>query len=53
MYFGSKKDVNHINNIGVGFCNTAKFIGANDQIVPSHGASSGSFVSIIDIGRVI
>ena len=28
---------NGINNIDIGFCNTVYFIGANNEIVPSHG----------------
>ena len=43
---------NGINNIDIGFCNTVYLIGANNSIVSSHGDPSGSFFTVVDIGRV-
>ena len=49
---GFKNVGNSIYNFGVGFCNTVKFIGANNYIVSSHGAQSGYVVAVVGIGVI-
>ena len=41
-----------VNDVDVGHVEIMEFVGTNNQVAPSHGASIGYFVIVVDVGSI-
>ena len=46
------KSSNGVNDVDIGHVEIMEFVGTNNQVAPSHGASIEYFVIVVDVGSI-